>query len=87
MAHHILPDLPPVPHDPSDKFSFPKRSLGKNKVVSRSCQASWFKNWPFLHYNEHEDMAYCHTCVTAFREKMRGTQSDSAFVSLPLLLS
>ena len=79
-----FPDLPEVsssPHRPSN-ISFPKRSFGKTTVVQRSFQPAWYKQWPFLHYDEANDLAYCHTCVTGFKqEKMKASNADSAFVS------
>ena len=44
----VLPDLPPVPHHPSDIFVFPNRPFGRKAVVWRSCQGSWFKQWSFI---------------------------------------
>ncbi len=76
-----LPELPSVPHHPPDGFSFPKRPFGSKKVVMRSFQASWFKQWSFLHYDELKDVAYCHICVTAFKQKkMRESRADPVFV-------
>ena len=43
-----LPDIPAAPHHPAN-FNFPKRSFGKSL---RSCQASWFNQFSFLHYDE-----------------------------------
>ena len=53
------------PHQPQS-FSFPKRQFGKAK---RSCQASWFKRWPWLHYLEDQDAILCFTCAKASSEK------------------
>ena len=76
-----IPDLPAVPHQPSG-FLFLKRPFGKTKVVYRSFQGSWFKEWPFLHYDEAKDAAYCHTCATAVKEKkVRASSAESSFVS------
>ena len=74
-------DLQRKPHQPVN-FNFPKRSFGKTKVVKRSFQGSWFKQWPFLHYDEAEDSVYCQTCSLAFMSKKVNTsRSDPAFVS------
>ena len=76
-----LPNIPSAPHQPTN-FEFPKRAFGKTKVVYRSFQPTWFKQWPFLHYDETNDVVYCHTCITGFKEKkMRSPHADSAFVS------
>ena len=53
------------PHQPQS-FLFPKRQFGKAK---RSCQASWFKTWAWLHYLEGQDAVLCFTCVKASSEK------------------
>ena len=81
-----LPDIPLKPHQPTN-FAFPKRRFGQTKVVYRSFQALWFRDWPFLHYEESSDSAYCHTCVTAFKEKkIRSPHADAAFVRLYKLI-
>ena len=38
---------------------FPKNKIG------RSFQSSWFQSFPWLHYEEEEDSAYCFTCLKA----------------------
>ena len=78
-----LPAISDSPHQPGAGTIFPKRSFGKKSVVFRSFQSSWFQQWPFLHYDETNDLAYCHTCVTAFKEKKMkaSSKADPAFVS------
>ena len=77
-----LPEIPDRPHQPGQGFKFPKRSFGKKNVILRSFQQSWFTQWPFLHYDESNDLAYCHTCVMGFKQKkMRAAKADPAFVS------
>ena len=46
LALNELPDIPVC--QPAD-FDFPKGNFGK---TMRSCQASWFKQFKFLHYDE-----------------------------------
>ena len=76
-----LPDIPERPHQPGPDFKFPKRAFGKKSVVFRSFQHSWFKQWMFLHYDEKNDLAYCHTCVMGFKQKkMKASKADPAFV-------
>ena len=78
-----LPDIPDSPHQSGPGFKFPKRSFGKATVVFRSFQSTWFRQWPFLHYDEANDLAYCHTCVKGFKEKkMKAAKADAAFVSV-----
>jgi len=75
--------IPPTPHQPGASFKFPKRSFGKTKIVERSFQQCWFAKWPFSHYDEVNDRAFCHMCMVAFKEKkMQVTKkADPAFVS------
>ena len=74
-------DVPDKPHQPV-AFNFPKRSFGKKNSVQRSFQASWFSQWPFLHYDEANDAVFCHTCLLGFKlKRMRTNTTDPAFVS------
>ena len=76
-----LPEISSLPHQPT-AFSFLKRSFGKKNVSLRSFQASWFRQWPFLHYDEARDVVHCHTCVMGFKEKkVKASNADPAFVS------
>ncbi len=74
MANSIvspnIPDISESPHQPGLRFKFPKRSFGKKTVtvVTRFFQPSWFQHWPFLHYDETNDLVYCHTCVTSYKQ-------------------
>ena len=65
-----LPDLPASPHQPSG-FVFTKCLFGKAKVVHRSFQESWFKEWPLLHYMTKRKMSHftIAICATAVKEK------------------
>ena len=75
-------NIPDKPHQPSANYNFPKRTFGQKKPVSRSFQSPWFSQWPFLHYNEANDVAYCHTCLLAFKQrKMSKHNADPALVS------
>ena len=82
----LLPSLPDKPHHPKD-FAFPKRTFGKSKPVLCSAQSQWFNSWPFLHYDEGQDVVFCHTCVTAFKlDRMKSSNNAaSAFVSICML--
>ena len=53
------------PHYPKTGFAIPKQSFRKSKPVLCSAQSHWFR--PFLHYNEGQDVVFCHMCVTAFK--------------------
>jgi len=77
-----VPSLPDDPHHPKN-FSFPKRSFGKAKPVQCSAQSQWFKAWPLLHYDESQDVVFCHTCVKAIKLDRMKTSNNTAtaFVS------
>ena len=76
----VLPDLPASPTHPPHHFIFPKRDFGQKKVVKRSCQASWFSKWPWLHYQQSSDAVFCHVCVNALRSKrMDMRRGDPSF--------
>lgn len=80
MKEAELPDIPAAPHQPAN-FNFPRRCFGKSM---RACQASWFRQFTFLHYDESKDVVYCHICVSAFRQKkMKEKNAEPAFVSTP----
>ena len=66
------------------QFDFPKREFGKTKIVRRAFQAQWFGKWRWLHYDCSRDLAFCHTCISAFRTgKLKlssGNVKDSTFL-------
>ena len=71
------------PHQPFN-LSFPKREFGKKTVKKSSFQASWFKKHTWLHYDEERDVAFCHTCIRAYKEKKitwNAGNLDPAFIS------
>ena len=63
-------------------FNFPKRRFEASKIVSRSFQCQWFNKWKWIHYDEAEDLAFCHVCVTAMKTgKMQNHGNvDVAFI-------
>ena len=79
-----LPGLPDKPHHPTSSFVFPKRTFGHTKPVKCSVHYNWFQSWPFLHYDESQDVVFCHTCVKAFEFNRMKTSKNvaDAFVSL-----
>ena len=77
-----ISDLPKHSHQLGPDFIFPKRSFGKKSVIPGSYRHSWFSKWPFLHYNEAEDIVTCHSCMKMLKEKNKtSTKADPAFVS------
>ena len=80
-------DIPPVPNQPKT-FKFPQRSFGqkkkkkkKKKNSEKKFQSSWFANRTRLHYDEANDIAYCHVCMVAYRDgKLNSSNLDMAFI-------
>ena len=56
-----LMDIPLVPNQPKT-FKFPQRSFSQKTLV-KNFQSSWFANRTWLHYDETNDLAYCHVCM------------------------
>ena len=46
-------------------FKFPQWQFEKKKIVKRSFQSQCFNKWQWLHYDETQDLAFCHVCATA----------------------
>ena len=61
--------LPDTPYHPPSSIQFPQRKFGKKQIAKRSFQLSWFTKWKWLHYDEGDDVVYCHLCVTALIRK------------------
>ena len=60
--------------------SYPKRKFGKKSPVFCSFQSSWYKRWPWVHY----DQAFCFTCLKAKRNgilKCSASIADESFLS------
>jgi len=73
--------IPLRPNQPK-AFRFPKRSFGQKTPVQRSFQASWFDNKSWLHYDESQDLAFCHLCMTASSEgKLSNNCTEKTFIS------
>ena len=70
-------------YHPGLDFKFPKREFGSTRKFCRSCQAAWFKEFPFLHYNAAEDAVYCHVCLKAVQEKriFASKKTEATFIS------
>ena len=50
----------------------------------RSFQAAWFKKWPWIHYDQVNDRAFCFTCRRASRLanfKVCASKGDDAFLT------
>ena len=72
-------DIPPDPNQPKT-FKFPQHSFGVKNPV-KSFQASWFANRTWLHYDETNDLAFCHVCLVAYKDgKLKSNTIDKAFI-------
>ena len=85
MAQSLtLPDFVTEEGRPNQPLDFPKRKFGKAKIVNRTFQLHWFGKWSCIHYDCSQDLAFCHTCVTALKtgklEQSKGNTRDSTFV-------
>ena len=75
-------DVGSKPHQPLVNFKFPYREFGKQKLVKRAFQHSWFAKWKWLHYEEDMDKAFCYNCIQAYKEdKLRASNLELAFIS------
>ena len=78
----LLPEIKDSPHQPPATFKFPQREFGKQTIVKRSFQHSWFQKYPWLHYDEKNDSAYCFNCVNAYKQKkLKVSSADTCFIS------
>lgn len=50
----------PVQFQPGADYTFPRTQFGKK---TRSCQASWFGSFPWLHYCTEKDSVFCMYCI------------------------
>ena len=57
-----LPKIGDKPYQPN--ISFKKREFSGFK---RNFQYKWFADFPWIHYNELEDIAYCFHCVKCIK--------------------
>ena len=80
MFNPSVIDIPPVPNQPMT-FNFPQCCFGKTNPVKRSFQASWFSNRTWLHYDEANDLTFCHICSVAYKDgKLNNHSLDKAFI-------
>lgn len=78
--HQSLGEHPNQPMLPS----FPRRLFGVKSPVFRSFQSSWYKRWPWIHYDPASDTAYCFTCLKAKKLGMLkacASKGEDAFLS------
>ncbi len=72
-----VPAVGTEPHQPSSPpFKFPRREFWKKNVVKKSFFPQWFQRWPWLHYCEDMDAAFCFICVNTYSEKKLNSVSN-----------
>ena len=68
-----LPDISDKPHQPN--ITFKKTTIAGK---TRSFQYKWFTEYPWLHYSEAQDKAYCFNCVKSIGEKLSNKNFSKA---------
>ena len=63
-------------------FTFPKRKFGIKNPIECSFQPSCFEKWPWLHYNEENDSAYCYVCIKAMKKENKKSGEYGCFLHL-----
>ena len=78
---YATPVVGDSPHQPTN-IEFPPRTFGKKQTTSRSFQKSWFRDYPWLHYDEPSDSAFCHICIRAFNQGcLSNSKIEPRFIS------
>ena len=81
----VISDCPTIDdklNQPRIGVIFPKVAFRKSTVVLRSFQHSWFDQWKWLRWDQASESAYCHICISAFKQrKLRSGSADQAFIS------
>ena len=63
------------------RLNFHNAPLVRKKPSEKKFQSSWFANRMRLHYDEANDIAYCHVCMVAYRDgKLNSSNLDMAFI-------
>lgn len=63
-------------------FVFPSRQIG-NDTFYRSFKAEWFQRWPWIHYSEEKDAAFCYFCLNAEKRQLflSCTKTEKTFIA------
>ena len=73
---------PRVPLNPHQQTLTYKQTFSTNRVTKHLFRMSWFQKWKWLRYDESNDLAFCHTCMTANSEaKLRCQSLEPAFIT------
>ena len=69
---------------PATRIFVPQAIFWDQEPCKVQFSRSFFSKWPFLHYDEAQDVVFCHTCIKAFRQKkiLFSHNAATAFVSL-----
>ena len=59
------------------QFRLSEWKFGSSKVVSRKFMKDWFDKLPWLHYDELNDRAFCHTCIVAHNKEHMSTVTNT----------
>lgn len=72
-------NIQPSPFHPPPGFVFKARLQGKQK---RYCQAKWFLQFKWLHYNQDNDTVFCYICMkqNALGKLTTARNKDNAFI-------
>ena len=73
----IVQTLTPL-HTSPGISPFLRNLFGRSKG---SFNASWFDEWAWLHWDEASQRAFCFTCVSAFKHKLRSATADAAYIT------
>ena len=66
----ILPEIGDKPHQPNSSFIFKKREFSAG--YKRNFQHKWFTDYPWIHYSESDDKAYCFHCIKCIKNDLKG---------------
>ena len=57
-------------------------AIQKERIVKYCFQSQWFKKWGWLHYNETQDLAFCHIYATPAKigKMVKTGNADFAFI-------
>ena len=72
--------IPPPEKNQPASFNFPRHTFGKTSQTTKSFLPDWFKTFPWVHYDESLDAAFCHTCMLAAK-KLTCTRREDTFIS------
>ena len=78
VTQHSNSERDPKFFQPSENFKFPPRVINGRK---RSCQASWFKKFPWLHYEKSNDSVLCIICIKHRDKSIAQRNKEDTYVT------